>query len=88
MVGRLIALIAVAGMIVIGLPGLAKKRQPPPVKAAPKVMNLGEMEIEGKIWKPYVMDFSSARLNFKYKGIPLKGDFIKKATEPTDKNEF
>ena len=81
----------VAGVILVGSGGAVMAKPKVQKKAPPKatkVLKIEGFEITGTVWKPWYMDITSKRLKIKYKGIPLKGDFLKKSLEPIDRNEF
>ena len=88
MIGKVLTAVVIVLFIGTGHAIAKKKKAAPPVKRPGKVIDIGEMEVQGKIWKPWVMDIGGMRLQIKYKGIPLKGDFLNKVLEPTEKNEF
>jgi len=72
-------------MIIIGLSGTAYAKTK--VKPSNKVINMGELVVKGKVQKPRVM-YILNKGKIKYKGIPLKEDFLKKVEDPLLEDRF
>ncbi len=80
---RMLFYIALASMALAGTAYAKGRPAPPPGK----VIKMNVLRIKGRVQKPRVT-FILERQKIKYKGIPLKEDFLKKVETPLQEDMF